>query len=412
MSFTKKLALLPRSLKLLTAMGAALAFGSMAHAQADPTDAGVVVSNTFTLDYSVNDVPQPEINNNDDPTDFTVDRLIDLTVVQTNSPQTVAPGTLAADAELTFQVTNTGNDNQSYTLSLDAATLTDFVLANQVVTITYADGSTQTVNPVALGAAAGAGDFTVDIPAGEAFTVTVAGDIPAGALNADINDIALLVETREPSAYVVAASTAPTAGAVVVGANGGTNVLESDAQNVFADDDADGAASFPTGDLDAAENGVGVDVGRFIVATPNVTGEKTVEVVSSDGSSCPDFTVAPSNTEFAIPGACVEYVITVTNLGADDPDGNPIPGDTIPATDVVVADILPDELIFVSAIVEDFTGTAPAPSAAQPLPAASTACDGTAATCLVRFEGGAVSAPGNSAADPTVARVRIRALIE
>lgn len=419
MSYKNKLALLPRSLKLLTAMGAALALGSMAHAQG--TDAGRTVENTFTLDYSVNDVPQPPITNEDGtpgdpdgPTIFTVDRLIDLTVAQTNSPQTVAPGTLAADAQLTFNVTNTGNDNQSYSFSLaDVAANDDFnfVPGTEVITITLADGTVSTLTPVPLGTAATT-QVTADIPAGETFTVTVSGDIPAGAQNADIEDLALLVETRDPSAFAFDPATT-TAGDLTIGVNfegatGTTNDLVNAAQNVFADNDSDDAPSFPSGDLDEALNGIGHDVGRFIVATPNVTGEKTVDVVSTDGSDCADFTVAPSNTQFAVPGACVEYVITVTNLGADDPAGNPIPGDDIPATAVVVADTLPAELIFVSATVEDFTGTAPTANPA--LPAANTVCDGT--NCVVRYEGGTVAAPGNTAGTPTVARVRIRALIQ
>ena len=101
-------------------------------------------------------------------------------------------------------------------------------------------------------------------------------------------------------------------------------------------------------------------------------------------------------------------MITVTNLGADDPSGNPIPGDDIPATAVVVADTLPAELIFVAATVEDFTGTAPTASPA--LPPANTVCNGT--NCEVRYENGVVAAPGNTAGTPTVARVRIRAQLQ
>ena len=124
MSLMNKLSLLPTSLKLLTVVGAAMAMSGTAHAQG--TDAGSTVSNTFTLDYSVNNTPQNQITNEDGtagdpdgPTIFTVDRLIDLTVVQTSGEVFVTPGAPAANAELTFNVTNTGNDNQSYSLSLD-----------------------------------------------------------------------------------------------------------------------------------------------------------------------------------------------------------------------------------------------------------------------------------------------------
>ena len=418
MPLLKNKTLLPNSLKLLSAMGAALALGGMAHAQG--TDAGRTVSNTFTLDYSVNDVSQPSITNAggtpgdpDGPTIFTVDRLIDLTVAQTNSPQTVAPGTLAADAQLTFNVTNTGNDVQTYSFSLfDVAANDDFnfVPGTEVITVNVG-GTVSTVTPVARGTTSTT-QITPDIPAGTTFTVTVSGEIPITAVNADIEDLALVAETRDPSAFAFETGT-PTAGDLTIGVNfeGAstiTNDLVNAAQNVFADNDSDDAPSFPSGNIDEALNGVAHDVGRFIVATPNVTGEKTVGIISTDGSDCTDFNVAPSNTQFAIPGACVEYVITVTNLGADDPSGNPIPGDDIPATAVVVADTLPAELIFVAATVEDFTGTAPTASPA--LPPANTVCNGT--NCEVRYENGVVAAPGNTAGTPTVARVRIRALLQ
>ena len=176
MPLLKNKTLLPNSLKLLSAMGAALALGGLAHAQG--TDAGRTVSNTFTLDYSVNDVSQPSITNEDGtpgdpdgPTIFTVDRLIDLTVAQTNSPQTVAPGTLAADAQLTFNVTNTGNDVQTYSFSLfDVAANDDFnfVPGTEVITVNVG-GVISTLTPVAL-TTPSTTQITPDIPAGTTFT--------------------------------------------------------------------------------------------------------------------------------------------------------------------------------------------------------------------------------------------------
>ena len=285
MSHLNKTALLPRSLKLLAAMGSALAIGGMAHAQS--TDAGRTVSNTFTLDYSVNDVPQTQITNEDGtpgdadgPTVFTVDRLIDLTVVQSAPAVVVAPGTLAADAVLTFSVTNTGNDNQSYSLSVDDIGGDDFnfVPGTQVITVSIPalpDGTpaqTLTLAETSLGDAT-TPDFTPDIPAGTTFTVTIAGEIPDTAENNDIEDLALVVETRDPTAFAFETTT-PVAGTLTTAENGGTNDIVNAAQNIFADGDSDETAAFPSGDIDIIENGVAHDVGRFVIATPNVTGEK------------------------------------------------------------------------------------------------------------------------------------------
>ena len=429
--------------RLVPVLGAGLVFAAgAAHAQA--TDAGKTVSNTFTLDYEVNNVAQPQITNSggtpgnpDGPTIFTVDRLIDATVLQTNSPVDVAPGTLAADAALTFTVTNTGNDRQAYSFSIEDLT-SQFDLIPGSLTIEYsipaqpafpAQGTTPaiaarpvqtgTLNLVPVGtttALTQGSDFTPDIPAGASFTVTLSGNIPSDAQNAEFEDLVLVAETREPE-FQSFEGASGTPGALTTGvnfenatgaSNGDTNNATGAAQNVFADGAGTGA--------DIAFNGRAADTGRFVIATPNLTGVKTVGVISTDGSGCSDFSSAPATDQFATSGACVEYIITVENLGADDPSGNPRPGDDVQATDIVIADTLAEELIFVAATTEDFAVT-PAPSAGQPLPAANTSCDGTTSTCLVRYEGGAVAAPGNtgipvgSGAEPTVARVRIRALV-
>ena len=431
MLLKSKISFLPRSLKVLTVLGASLAFAGLGHAQG--TDAGRTVSNTFTLDYSVNSVPQTQITNEDGtpgdpdgPTEFTVDRLIDLTVIQTNSPQVVAPGTLAANAQLTFDVTNTGNDNQSYSFSLaDIAANDDFsfVPGTELITVSVPalpDGTpatTFTLSPVALGTASTT-DVTPDIPAGVTFTVTVSGDIPAAAANADVDDIALVVETRDPVAHAFDPAT-PTAGDLTTGVNGpngtgATNDLVNAAQNVFADDDSDSSTSLhPSGDIDEALNGVGHDVARLIIATPNVSGEKTVVVVATDATDpeCANFgfEVTPSNTQFAVPGACVEYIITVQNTGAEDLDGNQITGAQVLATNIDVTDILPAELVFVAATAEDFT-TAPTDSSTA---VAGALCDGAVGgNCVVSFTGGELAAPANATAPPVEARIRIRAFIQ
>lgn len=396
-----------RSLKTLTAIGAVFALAGVANAQA--TDAGSTVSNTFTLDYSVNDTPQPQIDNEDNPTEFTVDRLIDLTVVQTNSPQNVAPATqilldaggdLAVDpdnqpAVLTYTVTNSGNDNQAYSFSLDSPT-GDFAATD--FRIFYQDdaGNFVELAEVAPGTA-GTTEVTEDIPAGESRTIFVLANIPDTAENNQFDDIILTAETRDPVNWVVEGATG-TAGQVTASNNADNNDLVGDAQNVFAD----GA-----GDTDAVLDGLFSDTGTFIIASPNLTGVKSVAVIATDGSSvsCGDFSVAPitSPTQFSTSGACVEYVITVTNNGAQDAGGNELPAADTLATGIDVVDILPPELIFQSAIARSFT-VAPAPDAS---PAAGTVCDGSATTCRVAFLDGSLDA------NPAVpGEVVIRAIVQ
>jgi len=409
-----------RSLKALTALGAIMALAGTAHAQSTRTDAGRTVTNTFTLDYDVNDTPQTQITNEDGtpgdpdgPTIFTVDRLIDLTVTEVNSPQTVAPGAAAAllgggaldgppgtqPAVLSYTVQNNGNDDQAYSFNLDSPTGT-FVAEDLRIFYEDAAGNFIELDSVALGTGATT-EITEDIPAGGTFNVFVVANIPADAEDGEFDDIILTAETRDPAdwAFDPAATTAGTlTTSVTVGAD--TNNLVGAAQNVFAD----GA-----GDTDAAADGLFSDTGQFIVATPNVSGTKDVEVVSTDGSNCPDFTVPTSPNEFSVSGACVEYVITVSNAP-------PVSGGApIAVTNIAVADILPPELTFVAAVAEGFDTTAPA-AAPTPSPAlptgAATDCDGTSATCLVRFEGGTIAAPASPTSPAVEARIRIRALVK
>jgi uncharacterized repeat protein (TIGR01451 family) len=83
-------------------------------------------------------------------------------------------------------------------------------------------------------------------------------------------------------------------------------------------------------------------------------------------------TVAVVGDGFAIPGSDIAYTLSVTNVGTS----------TVSAEDIVVADTLPEDLVFVSAVPSGFTGGAFAPA----LPATNTDCVGDA--CLISFAGG------------------------
>lgn len=423
-----------RAIKMLTALGAVMTFAGVANAQA--TDAGRTVSNTFTLDYSVNNTPQITIDNTggtpgdaDGPTVFTVDRLIDLTLVQTNSPQSVAPGTLTQvdgsgaltldpdeqPAVLTYTVTNTGNDNQAYSFSTASPAGT---FAATDIRIFYEDGNNNLIELTAVTPGSGnTTQVTQDIPAGETRNVFILANIPANAENNQFDDIILTAEARDPVNWAFegvftttitngVVSTTPVASPAANATAGNTtlnnvadaNNLVGNAQNVFAD----GA-----GDTDAAADGLFSDTAQFLIAAPNLTGVKSVRVIATDGSAitCGDFNVAPIATpnQFSTAGACVEYTITVTNNGADDTAGNPLPAAQTLATGIDVVDVLPPELIFQSAQAAGFTV---APVADTP-PAAGTVCDGTIATCRVAF------VDAELAANPAVpGTVIIRALIQ
>ena len=87
-----------------------------AFAQNDFTAAGETVSNTFTLNYEVNNTPQTQIDNTGTPTEFNVDRLVNVTVSNPGNTFVVAD---QDDALLPFVVVNNGNDEHAYLLGFE-----------------------------------------------------------------------------------------------------------------------------------------------------------------------------------------------------------------------------------------------------------------------------------------------------
>lgn len=394
-----------RLLRSVLAISAAAALAGTAFA--DGTDAGTTVENTFVLNYDVNSVSQAPITNDTDPatqppgavvqgtpTLFTVDRLVDLTVSEVNSPLSVTPGASGANAELIFEVTNTGNDTQSYSFSLadvggddfDATGLTISYQIDDDGTPGFGPGDTVvTVPAVAPGTASAAvTERTPDIPADTTFRVLVSGTIPAAQTDTTEDDLILIAETRDPVDWVIEGASG-SAGAVT-SAETGANDLELAAQNVLAD-------GFGTPE-EVDNDGLFSAQGTFVVASPDLAAAKTVAVVATEGEApfdCENAAAITSPAQFATPGSCIEYVITVVNNGA-----------TATASNVDIVDVLPTEIEYIGASFAGFDA-APAPTLAAPTGA--TVCDGTAATCSVGVSGGSIAA-GNTAT------LTIRAIVQ
>ncbi|MEL6723455.1 MAG: hypothetical protein AAFP24_00435 [Pseudomonadota bacterium] len=391
-------------------LAAALCCGvaSAAHADNTLTEAGTSVANTFTLSYSVSGTTQPDITNDTattdptavvqgTPTTFTVDRKIDLTVTATNSVLSTPPG---ADATLTFELVNNGNDNAAYSFSIedldsggttfDATTLIVRYLIDANNNGSDDDGAYTVIAETAINAAAGSANVTTDVPKGDRVFIQVQGTIAAGIDDDSSDDITIVAETRDPAAFANVGETSATPAAVTT-ASGGANIIDGVAQNILAD--GTGVAASSDGDND----GLFAATGTIEVQSPDLEAAKTVEVIKEPDATGPitDCATASSVADSkAVPGACVEYVIEVENTG-----------DTVSATDLTISDVLPDEVVFISATQTGFTdnggGTGPTLNA----PATSTSCDGTDTTCEVELTDSQLTA-GNTGT------ITIRALIE
>lgn len=360
------------------------------------TAAGTSVNNTFSLSYSVNGTSQPPIDTgpggSDTPTTFIVDRKVDLTLVS-NGDEFVSPG--QQGAVLTYTLTNTGNAPAAYDLSLFQESGDDFDTGTAATaalpTITYYVGADDSGTEETYAA----GTRTVTVPADGQLFIVITGNIPqvGAGTNAVVDDdeaeLTLVADTVETSG-----SEGDTSVPVVADA-GGLNDLAAE-ENVLADGTSTAREAANAGDDSAT--------GTYIVASADLTAVKTVGMVSEDGSGCavaPTFPLSafPGTTaEYAIPGACVEYRITVTNSG-NDANAN--------ASDLDLIDILPEGLTFVDAFQNGFTG------GTFNKPSGTPVCDGTAGACTVELRTSVTPAPAAPAAlaHSTTGTIVIRATI-
>ncbi|MEX2207313.1 MAG: hypothetical protein WEF50_13880 [Myxococcota bacterium] len=285
-----------------TLAAAALLWSAADTASAIGADAGTTVSNTASVVYTVNAVVQPAVASN--AADFVVDRLVDLTV--TAIPVTYVSVTPAADGAFLFSVANTSNATLGF----------DLITANNA---TDPFGGTDNFDPTTLTAVVDAGVLgtyepgvdvatTMDTVVEDGtFGVWVVAAIPGGQGNLDIAAITLTATAREPGA----------GGAALVEEVGAEDPLVM--ETVFGDG---------VGDTDAANDASYSDSGAYQVASADVTITKTETLISDPINAG----VNPRH----IPGAVVEYEVTVTNDALS----------AFPATTLTISDVLPGDVTF------------------------------------------------------------------
>ena len=286
--------------QLLGAVSAfALVAMSSAPALAEGTSAGSTITNNVTVTFDVGGVTQNAETASDS---FTVDRRVNVNVEWIGSATSVAPG--AQDQAIAFDVTNLSND----TIDLDLSTaLTAGTGANisgyQIFLDTDGDR-------VLSQAEFDAGPITYldEVDEDETVAVIVIADIGLNAVNGDEFDVTLTANAH-------AGGGAGSLGSELV-ATSGANTAGVD--TVLFDG---------IGATDGQYDGAFSDTGTYTVAGALVTVAKTSRVVSDPVNGTTD----PK----AIPGATVEYCITVANASG-----------AATATDVGVVDDLPFDVTY------------------------------------------------------------------
>lgn len=303
-------------LVMATALALMAFFAVSAHAAG--TAAGTSVANRATVNYAVGGIGQTPIESspggnttagvgNGTNTTFLVDRKLNLTVALTDvAAVQVTPGSV--NQVLTFTVTNTGNDTQDVLLStLDAAGHEPFGLTD-----TFSAGNVRIFvesNPVPDGYDAGdTATYIDELAADGVRTVYIVSDISLAQVNGDVSSIDLV-------ARVAVGGGVGVQGAAIATDDAANPDVAGSVQNVFAD---------AAGSNDAATDGYHSAPGAYQVVTALLTITKTSLVVWDP--------INLAANPKAIPGARVEYTVSVANTGSAS------------ATNVVVSDSLATEI--------------------------------------------------------------------
>lgn len=285
------------------------------------TPSGTSITNLAKISYKVGTVDQPEIcssptgnstgnggttgttcttgSNGALSTSFTVDNKVNVTV----AGGVITPVTPGETSVVTpFTVTNSGNATQGYNLVAANAASAGYTVNATAITDNF--------NPVPAlqiyldnngnGIIDGADAVVTTIPTlapGATANLLVLTDIASTRLNGDAAVISLKATSVWPTPLVPAeepTGTTPTAGATVI-ATAGANTADVDV--VFADTVA--------GVVDATFDGAHSTYGAFKVASAILSVAKSATVICDpiNGST------NPKN----IPGAAVQYAVTITN---------------------------------------------------------------------------------------------------
>ncbi len=297
------------------------------------TASGTDITNRATVNYDVSTIPQTLIESapgagNSTPgaglgtnTVFEVDNLVDLTVTEVGGTHTLVTP-MSVDRVIEFTVTNTGNTTQDYALTpVDLVGGTAF-------------GISDTINTTLLEAFVDNGDsvfvraddtetFIDELAADASETVWVVASIPLASVDGDAANVQLTATTHD-------------------GGSAGAPIGALTVESAGPDDPAVVDIVFGDAGNDALE----ADSSGYLVVSALLTIVKDSAVLSDP--------IGSPGGPFSIPGAVMEYTITITNTGSDD------------ATSISITDTINANVTFLTGTynagaddVEIIVGTAP-----------------------------------------------------
>jgi uncharacterized repeat protein (TIGR01451 family) len=324
---------------VLLATTLVLASAAAASAQTAP---GVLVTSTVSLSYNSGATTPTVTVPNAAEVEFRVDRKIDVIVASVPAGGIVIAQPGMAGVVLAYEVTNEGNDTQGYVLQVgDGGTIGGVGLDYSATATTdpgqYYVMTSPTQNP-ADGTVydTGAADLAFDLAPGAARYVLIVANLPIGAVDQQFDDFVLrAITTEEGTTTEVVEDRDP-------------DMMEI--STVFAD--AARLSTRTNTQIDPELDGRSADEIRLDINAPQLSVTLEVEVLDEGlpgtGFVCATGGAATGSPLAAIPGACLEYTIVVTN--AEDA--------TTAATDITISNVIPGETTFAAVDQGGFTSAA------------------------------------------------------
>lgn len=317
--------------KLTGALLAGVVLMLFANAASAATAANTTVSNSATLNYSVNSVAQSQITST--AATFKVDQAIKIDVAKSDGAKVGVNPNQNGPVVLTFLVTNNGNATEDVDLSSLAKASGTADPFGGAQNDNFDGGTMNTfVENGVTGGYQAAQDTATDIAslaAGTSKTVyivlTGTPAIPATQVNGDVAVYALVGQASTAASCATACVHETQDTTTDKNAN---NTNLNTVYKLFIDTVA--------GTDDSATDGIGSDRDAFVVSAASLTITKSSRVISDPVSGTDNGTTIHAR---AIPGAVMEYTITVANAAGVSVQT---------ATGITIADIVPATLTYVA----------------------------------------------------------------